>query len=212
MMQGDPAMLQELIKKVEKWLLRARWRHAIYAVWMVVKCRRKLAWRRENITRIQAYWRGALVRKRIRQVITGFRKVTQLKGRSGELVDVCKKIPSGSAKKKMEAEIKDYTKQILALSTEFKKITGTKNFDGLKNFGVLFNKLETLHNLEKTLMSDLASLNKVENERIKRMEAERKKKEEEELKRKQVKQVFTFLIGFLVGYAIIAICLYFERS
>ena len=57
MMQADPAHLKELIKKVEKWLVCAKWRWAQYGILMSVKCQKKLEWKRNMYTTIQAFWR-----------------------------------------------------------------------------------------------------------------------------------------------------------
>lgn len=57
MMQADPAQLKVLIQAVEKWLIRARWRYAQYSHLMVIKLAKKIEWKREMYTTIQAYWR-----------------------------------------------------------------------------------------------------------------------------------------------------------
>ena len=57
MMQADPAHLKELIRKVEKWLICAKWRWAQYGVLMAIKCQKKIEWKRDQYVTIQAYWR-----------------------------------------------------------------------------------------------------------------------------------------------------------
>ena len=186
MMQGDPETLKALIKKVEKWLIRARWRHAIFAVWMVVKLKRKLSWRREKISTIQAYWRGAIVRNRMKHILDAYRQINQVQSRSGELLDVCKKIPNGKAKQTMQKEVGAYIKLVNALQSDVKSITKVKDALKLKKLGEVMSQLGKIKDQEKELMNKVVSLNKEEQVRIKKMEEERKRKEEEDLHRKLV--------------------------
>ena len=57
MMQADPAHLRELIRKVEKWLVCAKWRWAQYGILMAIKCQKKIEWKAKQYITIQAYWR-----------------------------------------------------------------------------------------------------------------------------------------------------------
>ena len=194
MMQGDPETLKALIKKVEKWLIRARWRHAIYAVWMVIKCKNKLEWRRQKVVTIQAYWRGALTRRRMKQILIANRKVAALKSRSSQLLDVSSKIPKGKAKEKMLEEINSYSKALKALQDQVRDMTKSKNAALPKQVAAALAQIEKLKKQETELMNKIVGLNKAEQERIKKLEEERKRKEEEERRRKQVRQLKDILL------------------
>merc|ERR1711937_22416 len=185
MMQSDPETLKALIKKVEKWLIRARWRQAIHCVWMVIKCKKKLEWRREKLTTIQAYWRGALVRRRLKKLLEANRKVGALKSRSSELIELAEKIPKGKAKDAMKKEVLDYAQILKAIRSEVYQATKLKTgSEVLKKLDSVMKKVNQMNAREKELMTKIAALNKAEQERIRKMEEERKRKEEEERLRK----------------------------
>ena len=67
MMQADPEHLKQLIKKVEKWLVCAKWRWAQYGVLMAVKLDKKIKWKREQYVTIQAYWRKFFLESKLSQ-------------------------------------------------------------------------------------------------------------------------------------------------
>jgi len=195
MMHGDPEHLRALILKVQKWLIRARWRKAIYAVWMCIKLKRKLEWRREKITTVQSYWRGALARNRMRKILEAHRNIGQVASRSSELFDVCKKIPKGKAKDKMQNEVESYIKTVKALQAEVKNLTNVKDALKLKKFAEIMAQIGKLKEHEKDLMKKIVSLSKAEQERLKKLEEERKRKEEEERLRKLVSPKVTKYIN-----------------
>lgn len=173
MMQADPAQLKVLIQAVEKWLIRARWRYAQYSHLMVIKLAKKIEWKREMFTTIQAYWRGYLTRKRTKIMFANFRKIYGAQCRSSELLAAAEKIPKGKARDDM---IKTVNQYILMLKASVTKIRQNK---------LSKQELEQAQNQESLLLHQISKLNKTEQERIKKIEEERKRKEAEEKKRQE---------------------------
>ncbi|KAL3308248.1 Unconventional myosin-VI, partial [Cichlidogyrus casuarinus] len=64
LLQSDPAHLAALVQQVQRWLIRYRWKLAIYGALEVIMLKNKILWKRAMYVRIQKHMRGYLVRKR----------------------------------------------------------------------------------------------------------------------------------------------------
>ncbi|XP_076818401.1 unconventional myosin-VI-like isoform X1 [Clavelina lepadiformis] len=180
LMRSDPENLKVMIKKVEKWLLRARWRKVQWCGLTVIKLKNKILWRRAHYICLQKHWRGYLCRKKHRPLIRAFSKVAPLLRqlpRMRELVSVLKDKKEMAVKvEKHEKELKEHLKKIKTL--KFDLVLMEKSY-------------QHLHKQEEAIIRDLQTkkLAEEEAERARKireaMERERKQREEEERKRKQ---------------------------
>uniref|UniRef100_H2YSJ6 Unconventional myosin-VI n=1 Tax=Ciona savignyi TaxID=51511 RepID=H2YSJ6_CIOSA len=85
LMRSDPEHLKILIKKVEKWLLRARWRKVQWTSYSVIRLKNKMLWRRQQYICIQRHFRGWRARRLHVPRLVGLRKVVNLLTQLGRL-------------------------------------------------------------------------------------------------------------------------------
>ncbi|XP_028968775.1 unconventional myosin-VI [Galendromus occidentalis] len=74
-MKSDPASLAQLISKVRKWLVISRLKKAQWCALCVIKLRKKIEYRRQNLVIIQKTVRGYLARKQYGGRIQGLKKL-----------------------------------------------------------------------------------------------------------------------------------------
>jgi len=67
-------------------------RFYIHGVWMAIKLKKKIEYRREAATTVQAYWRGWLVRRRQKLCLELLRRSKNLVARSDELIQAASKV------------------------------------------------------------------------------------------------------------------------
>ncbi|CAI2322616.1 unnamed protein product [Caenorhabditis sp. 36 PRJEB53466] len=95
-MVQDPETMNELIAKVNDFLVKARWRKAQYGAWIVLKLKNKILYRAKKIKIIQAWMRGYLVRKRFQRRLAVYRKACVLLDHSREMTDILARMNESS--------------------------------------------------------------------------------------------------------------------
>ncbi|XP_078492466.1 unconventional myosin-VI isoform X2 [Ciona intestinalis] len=181
LMRFDPENLKILIKKVEKWLIRARWRKTQWGALSVVKLKNKLLWRRQQYICIQKHLRGYIARKKHLPRIRGLLKVHHLLRqlpRMREMTSVLKE-----NKKEMLAKVEKHEKDIKSNIAKIKASILSKE------------KMEEIYKMlvkqEEVILKDVQSRKMAEQEaekarKIKEaLEKEKKRREEEELRKKK---------------------------
>lgn len=102
MLRSDPEHLVALVERVKSWLLRYRWRKAQYCAWEVVKLRRKIAWRREQLVKMQKTMRMWLCMRKYRPRIKGLVRLSHVSKQISSLEPLVGQLKGGegeSAKK-----------------------------------------------------------------------------------------------------------------
>nr|CAB3264159.1 unconventional myosin-VI [Phallusia mammillata] len=183
LMRSDPENLKILIKRVEKWLIRARWRKSIWCAFSVIKLKNKILWRRGNYICIQKHIRGYLARKKHQPRIRALAKVMPL---LRSLPNMRAMVSVLKDKKEMSTKVENHEK---ALRSHISKIKAAKlDLPGMeKSFQQLIKQ-------EEVLLKDLKSRKLAEEEaerarKIKeQMELERKRREEEERRKRLMEE------------------------
>lgn len=182
LLKNDPASLEELVKRVQRWLICSRWRRLQWCALSVIKLKNKIAYRRECTVIIQKNMRMFLEKSKYRPRYIARLELRKIRGRLQQLNSLVEKIS-------LEKEKSSFTQKLSTLDLSIQKLF-TEHF-GLPPAGKKVEKLQKAET-EKTLaavrqqidglMRDLqAKLS--EQERLKKlqeeMEAERRKREEE---------------------------------
>ncbi|VDK61597.1 unnamed protein product [Onchocerca ochengi] len=85
MLRQDPVHMENLIKKVQTWLLHMQWKKVQYGVLSCIKLRNKILWRAAQFTQIQSALRGYLARKIHRPRLQIYHRTNMLRERITEL-------------------------------------------------------------------------------------------------------------------------------
>ncbi|EDO36037.1 predicted protein [Nematostella vectensis] len=183
-MQTDPENLKKLVSKVTTWLIRTRWRRAIYGTLSVIKLANKIKFRTQAIIRIQKTVKMFIAVTRHKPRYQGIMKIRRLEVQVDNLAQLASSLKKD--KDKVSKQIQDLRN---ATQSAIKKIKST----------MMKRKMidEVYCDLVKRVNHHLADLNErqkqqkiaEEQERLRKiqeqMELERKRREEEERKRKQ---------------------------
>ncbi|EYC11742.1 hypothetical protein Y032_0049g1743 [Ancylostoma ceylanicum] len=172
LLRQDPEHMRQLIEKVRSWLLKARWRKAQYGAWMVIKLAKKIAWRAEQIVRIQSHLRGYITRRHFKPRLDLYRKSLSLLGRSREMMSVINQLQPNS-REKWAAPVRDTTK---SLETLVHSIRGSEFEFEVDRAMACYE--QCVQRVDRTI-SELKKQLAVE-EQQKLLEVERKRREEEE--------------------------------
>ncbi|KAG7465829.1 hypothetical protein MATL_G00157870 [Megalops atlanticus] len=180
-MKSDPEHLAELVKRVNKWLIRSRWKKVQWCALSVIKLKNKMRYRAAACVKIQKTVRMWLCRKKHKPRIDGLVKVRNLKVRMGGLQKVVTGLKEG--KQEMSKQIQELDASIDALMAKIKAtVMSRAQIDS--EYQALVGRVEQL----------LGSMQKKKQEEEERerlcciqedMERERKRREEEETRRKQ---------------------------
>uniref|UniRef100_H2YSJ3 Unconventional myosin-VI n=1 Tax=Ciona savignyi TaxID=51511 RepID=H2YSJ3_CIOSA len=181
LMRSDPEHLKILIKKVEKWLLRARWRKVQWTSYSVIRLKNKMLWRRQQYICIQRHFRGWRARRLHVPRLVGLRKVVNLLTQLGRL-------------REMTGVLKDNRREML-LKVEKHEKNINLSIDKIKNTilegRVMEQMYRSLLEQEEVLIKDIQSRKMAEDaaEKARKiqedLEKERKRREEEELRKKK---------------------------
>ncbi|ESN91883.1 hypothetical protein HELRODRAFT_104176 [Helobdella robusta] len=180
-MKSDPENLAQLIRKVKKWLICARWRKAQWCALSVIKLDRKIKYRQRLLGLVQSTIRGWRARKDFRPRIKALTKVKTLLHQISDLKQLAsqlKKDKDSTLKKVagVEKEILDSRAVIQNLST---KLT-PKDLERMceNNLRSVDSNLVELRKLveKEKVAAEQERLKKIQEE----MEREKKRKEEEE--------------------------------
>lgn len=183
-MHSDPESLKNIISKVLTWLIRTRWRRAIWGTLSVIKLMKKIEFRAAAIIRIQKNVKMfmAICRHKPRyQGIIKIRKLQVQLDNIGKLV--------GSLKKDQSVLAKNVEGLKQAIDDAVIKVKGNlMKRDAIDTlyFGLVSNLNKQLKDVEQRVEQQKVE---EEQERLRKiqeqMELERKRREEEERKRKQ---------------------------
>lgn len=183
-MHSDPESLKNIVSKVLTWLIRTRWRRAIWGTLSVIKLMKKIAFRAEAIIRIQKTVKMFLAICRHKPRYQGIIKIRRLQVQLthlGRLVGVLKKDQNVLAKN-VEALRKAIDDAIANVKNTMMK---REAIDAVY-FDLVGKLNKQLKDVEKRVEQQKIE---EEQERLRKiqeqMELERKKREEEERKRKQ---------------------------
>uniref|UniRef100_A0A1I8GZ60 Unconventional myosin-6 n=1 Tax=Macrostomum lignano TaxID=282301 RepID=A0A1I8GZ60_9PLAT len=188
LLRSDPENIAALVAKVKSWLVRYRWRKAQYCTWEVVKLRRKIAWRREMLVKVQKTMRMWICVKKYRPRIRGLAKVQSLRNRLSSMNDIVGQLKADkdAAKKSVDtliAEVDGVVKQIKSaqrmsyaeIDAIYSKLSA--KFDA--SFAELKKRLE-----QQKVREEQERLRRIQEE----MERERAKKADEERQRQQAEE------------------------
>nr|XP_023013286.1 myosin heavy chain 95F isoform X2 [Leptinotarsa decemlineata] len=184
-MKSDPENLQSIVTNIKRWLVSSRWIKAQFCALTVIKMKNQIAWRRQNLIKMQKVVRGYLVRKRHGIRIQTLRNIRNLDGN-------LKKIEQSS--KQLKKDKDSVANEINNLKTQFAAaVDKIKSDDKLDkaSVGNLYVKLLEKVNLQMAALQKKLQDQKIaeEQERLRKiqeeMERQRKLKEEEERRLKE---------------------------
>ncbi|XP_073228472.1 unconventional myosin-VI-like isoform X3 [Porites lutea] len=183
-MHSDPASLKNIVSKVLTWLIRTRWRRAIWGTLSVIKLMKKIAFRAEAIIRIQKTVKmfQAVCRHKPRyQGIIKIRRLQVQLTHLEELVAGLKKDHNVLAK-----NVEGLRKAIEDAIVNVKNTLMKRDAVDALYFDLVGKLNKQLKDVEKRVEQQKIE---EEQERLRKiqeqMELERKRREEEERKRKQ---------------------------
>ncbi|CAJ0937964.1 unnamed protein product, partial [Mesorhabditis belari] len=111
LLRQDVDAMKGLVDKVKTWLHTVRWRKAQYGVWSVIKLKNKLLYRAEQVTMMQKYARGFLVRQKFLSRFAVYRKAVNLQTRGFEMKNLVSEL-SPTSRKAWEAEVSESEKAL----------------------------------------------------------------------------------------------------
>jgi myosin VI len=174
MTRADPENLAKLVEKVMEWLLRKRWRKAVFSALVGDKIRRKLIYRAEALVVAQKIVRGYLAQKKFRPKIIVRRRISSIQDQVKIVSEIVEKLKKDKDKmQKKLAEIEELVKKLK---------------DGFWTLGnnELKEQADAVDDVIAKVILELKSKKKEqeEEERLRQLQEEadreRKKKEEEE--------------------------------
>lgn len=183
-MHSDPENLKNIVSKVLTWLVRTRWRRAIWGTLSVIKLMKKITFRAEAIIRVQKNVRMFLALCRHKPRYQGIIKIRRLQVQLSHLGKLV-----GSLKKDQKLLAQDVEGLGNAIDNAVAKVKSTM----MKRDAIDALYFDLVGKLNKQLkeVERRVEQQKVEEEQERlrkiqeQMELERKKREEEERKRKQ---------------------------
>ncbi|XP_029180635.2 unconventional myosin-VI-like [Acropora millepora] len=183
-MHSDPENLKNIVSKVLTWLVRTRWRRAIWGTLSVIKLMKKIAYRAAAIIRIQKTVKMFLALCRHKPRYQGIMKIRRLQVQLSHLGKLV-----GSLKKDQQIIAKDVEGLSKAIDSAVAKIKSTL----MKRDAIDALHLDLVGKLNKQLkeVEQRVEQQRIEEEQERlrkiqeQMELERKRREEEERKRKQ---------------------------
>ena len=188
LMLSDPESLKVLIQRVMKWIIRNRWRRAIWCAVSVQKLANKIKFRAEMLVKIQKTVRMFLAVRKHKPRIEGLKKLKTLNKQIGDLTKLVASL------KKDKKAYQDKVNEIKMLTDQaVRRIK--HNSLAEKDINMMYTDLlKSTNNLLKQLHSEKASqkeqerLEKIEQQMAiekRKLEDEANKKKKEELERKE---------------------------
>uniref|UniRef100_A0A8C9TBH4 Unconventional myosin-VI n=1 Tax=Scleropages formosus TaxID=113540 RepID=A0A8C9TBH4_SCLFO len=180
-MKSDPEHLAELLKRVNKWLVRSRWKKVQWCALSVIKLKNKMKYRASACIKIQKSVRMWLCRRKHKPRINGLVKVRNLKKRMDKFNEVVNGLKEG--KQEMSKQIKELDASISALMAKIKATVMTREEIDREYNGLVQRSEQLLDSMQKRKQEE------EERERLRRiqeeMDRERRRREEEEQRRRQ---------------------------
>ncbi|XP_077972837.1 unconventional myosin-VI-like isoform X3 [Styela clava] len=180
LLHSDPQHLKALIKKVQKWLLRARWRKVQWCSLTVIKLKNKMAWRRAQYVLIQKRVRGMIARKKHRPRIQALKMAMPLVIQITKMRHLAEGLKT---KADMVAKVDLHEKNVRAHMNKIKS--------SVLQPTVMEDSYNKLRKQEEGIINEIHKklLAEAEAERARKikeeMERERKRREEEEARKKK---------------------------
>jgi len=173
LMRSDPENMKMLIKKVEKWLIKARWRKVIFGTWSVIKCKNKIAWRISQYTLIQKNIRGYQCRKKHVPRIKAYSRASKLGNQLGKMQQIVSALKEN--KNEMKAKVDKHSSSV----RQHMKDIQTK----IMSEAVMQKTYKLLVASEETLLKELMS------KKLQEEEAEKARKIKEEMERARLARI-----------------------
>ncbi|KAG9336161.1 hypothetical protein JZ751_002508 [Albula glossodonta] len=180
-MKSDPEHLAELVKRVNKWLIRSRWKKIQWCTLSVIKLKNKMRYRAAACVKIQKTVRMWLCRRKHKPRVDGLVKVRNLKKRMEGFQKAVSGLKEG--KQEMSRQIQELDASISALMAKIKSTVMTR--------AEIDNEYQALVKRSEGLLASMQKKKQEEEEleRLRRiqeeMEKERLRREEEETQRRQ---------------------------
>ncbi|KAJ8398182.1 hypothetical protein AAFF_G00430260 [Aldrovandia affinis] len=184
-MKSDPEHLAELVKRVNKWLVRSRWKKTQWCSLSVIKLRNKMSYRAAACVKIQKTVRMWLCRRKHQPRVDGLVKVRNLKKRMEGFQKAVSGLKEG--KQEMSRQIQELDASINALMAKIKTTVMSRaeidreidrEYQGLvKRSELLLGSMQK----KKQEEEELERLRHIQEE----MDRERKRRDEEETRRRQ---------------------------
>ncbi|XP_053087667.1 myosin VIa isoform X2 [Pangasianodon hypophthalmus] len=183
-MKSDPDHLAELVKRVNKWLIRSRWKKVQWCALSVIKLKNKMLYRANACVKMQKTVRMWLCKRKHKPRIDGLVKLRSLKKRIAMLNEVVTGLKE--SKQEMSKQIQDLDASIDTLMRKIKS-TMMSRIDMDHEHQALVTRSERLlcaMQKQKQEEEERERLRHIQEE----MEKERKRREEEERLRKQAEE------------------------
>merc|ERR1739838_142767 len=192
LMRSDPENMKVLIRRVEKWLIKARWRKVQWCALSVVKCKNKIKWKMAQYTIIQKHVRGYQTRRKHLPRLKAYSRSQKLAGQ----LDKMRQITNGlkENKKAMQQKVEDHSSSVNKHLKEIKtKILSESSMQRsyemlVKSEEDLLNKLMSTKMAEEEAAKARKIKEALERARQQRLAAEKKKREEEAARVKRKKE------------------------
>ncbi|KAM3721259.1 Unconventional myosin-VI [Dirofilaria immitis] len=181
MLPQEPVHLENLVKKVQIWLLHVQWKKVQYGVFSCIKFRNKILWRTAQLTKIQSALRGYLARKIHRPRLHLYHRTNMLWERIMELEKMLEYLSSAS-QSEWSSVIKGINIETEQLLKDI-KISNDKLLHNLKNY---YKRI--LQKIDSTYFSLRQHLAKDEQRKIEQMEEKQRSEANKEEKRSLKKQ------------------------
>lgn len=183
-MKSDTENLKKIVAKVQKWLIKSRWRKGQFGALTVIKLKNKILYRRHALIVMQKTVRGHLARKHHGARIRGLRKINQLDTKLKQLESIASQL-----KKDKEASTNEINTLKNEIQTSMAKIKKDNKISS-SAVDILCNQLfekvnRQMNSLQKKVQDQK---NAEEQERLRKMQLElerekqRKLEEEERLR------------------------------
>ncbi|XP_034830181.1 myosin heavy chain 95F isoform X1 [Maniola hyperantus] len=173
-MRSDPENLKAIVDSVLAWLVKSRWRRAIFSALSIIKLKNKILYRRECLVTVQKAIRGYLVRRQHQPRYRGIAKIKSLENNLREMEAVTPQLKK--ERENAQKNIDNLRNSIRSACTTIKtnpKINRTE-IDQLHS--KLTKEVEMqMAALQKAMMDQK---NREEQERLRRLEAELRAAEE----------------------------------
>ncbi|XP_075678552.1 myosin heavy chain 95F jaguar [Dermatophagoides pteronyssinus] len=188
----DPKQLDQLVRKVQHWLISSRWRRAQWCSLSVIKLKNKIIYRRQCIIIIQKYIRMYLARKKYRPHYECLKQLKLIENYLNNVQPLIKKIQN-------DQERQTYSQKLLSINENLKSIpidsiipdTDPKIMDKnkcLKQIDLIRKEIDKLIiNLEQALNEQELRLKylqqELEQQRLRQIEEEQLKQKQEQKRR-----------------------------
>ncbi|XP_062857939.1 myosin VIa isoform X1 [Trichomycterus rosablanca] len=183
-MKSDPDHLEELVQKVNKWLICSRWKKVQWCALSVIKLKNKILCRASACVKMQKTVRMWLCKRKHRPRIEGLVKLSNLKKRIAKLNEAVSGLKE--SKQEMSKQIQELDTSINAVMLKIKTTVMNRIDMDHEHQALVTRSEKLLGTMQKQKQEE------EEQERLRRiqeeMQKEKQKIEEEEQRRKQAEE------------------------